>query len=194
MHFRDLTLGLIVLGAGLASGGAQEKPAPSPPGKVPPEIVDRVRAELNDDADLQDCLQEESEEPFEIEELLSAEAIDLGADHKGMLVRGSGDCLCSPAGNCEVWVFEITGGAPTLLLRASAVQEITLQDSANNGYRDLVTSIRDSSGDSDISVYQFKGKEYRLKECLRRTWTDAQGHRLKQPRMAPRSCEAQGKQ
>jgi hypothetical protein len=195
MTIRDLTLGVVFLGAALAPAGAQEKPPMHPPGKVPPEIVERVRAELNDDADLQDCLQEESEEPVKVEELLSAEAIDLGPGHQALVVRGIGECLCSPTGNCEVWVFETpAGGAPALLLRATAVQEVTLKESASNGYRDLMTSMRAAGSDSDLSIYQFDGKEYRLKECMRRTWTDAQGRRLKQPRVAASSCEAQGKQ
>lgn len=195
MISQHLGVGLvIVLGAML--GGAQEKPAarPSPPAKVPPEIVERVRAELMDDADLQDCLQEDTQEPIKVEEVLSAEAIELGEGHQGLVVRGSGDCLCSPSGNCEVWVFESAGERPKLLLRASAVQEVTPRESASNGYRDLVTSVHASGGDSDLSVYQFDGKEYRLKECLRRTFIDAQGHKLKQPRLVPGSCEAQGKQ
>ncbi len=167
---------------------------PSPPlaeAKIPPEIVERVRAELMDDADLQDCLQEDSDEPAKVEDVLSADAIDLGAGHPGMVVRGSGDCLCSPSGNCEVWVFEIADGAPRLLLRASAVQEVTTKESISNGYRDLMTSVPNTGGDSDLSIYQFDGKEYRLKDCLRRTWTDAQGRRLKQPRLLSRRCEAQ---
>lgn len=195
MNSRCLTIGVILLGATFVSAGAQEKPAPPAAPKLPPEIVERVRAELNDDADLQDCLQEESEEPVKVEELLSAEPIELGVGHHALVVRGSGDCLCSPTGNCEVWVFETpAGGAPTLLLRASAVQEVTLKESASNGYRDLVTSMHASGGDADLSLYQFDGKEYRLKECMRRTWTDAQGRRLKQPRLVASSCEAQGKQ
>ncbi len=188
MSYRDFIVALMLLG--VAPALAQEKPAPRLPSRPPAEIVERVRAELNDDADLQDCLQGESEEPVNIEELLFGEAIDLGAGHHGMVVRGSGECLCSPAGNCEVWVFEL-GTKPTLLLRATAVQEVTLKDSASNGYRDLVTSVRSSSGDSDVSTYHFDGKEYRLKECMRRTWTDEQGRRLKQPRLIAGGCERQ---
>lgn len=199
MSSRYFRAGLVISSAlvcTLLSVVAQQPPVPpsAEPRKLPPEIVERVRTELMDDADLQDCLQDENEEPADIEEVLSAETINLGSGHEGMVVRGSGDCLCGPSGNCEVWLFEIAGGVPRLLLRASAVQEVTLKESASNGYRDLVTSMRASGGDADLSVYQFDGKEYRLKQCLRLTWNDDQGRRLKQPRVLAGSCEAQGKQ
>lgn len=194
MRFRDITVRFALLGVALAYAGAQEKPPPRAPAKVPPEIVERVRAELLDDADLQDCLQEDGEEPVKVEELLSADALDLGGGHQGLLVRGSGECLCSPQGNCDVWLFETGAGAPALLLRASAVQKVKPQESVSNGYRDLITSMRISGSASDLFVYQFDGKEYRLKQCMRRTWTDAQGRRLNQPRVTPSSCEPQQKQ
>ena len=126
-------------------------------------------------------------------ELLSASAIDLGGGHQGLVIRGHGECLCSPEGNCDVWVFESGGGAPALLLRASEVQEVTAQEPASNGYRGLLTSMRVSASVSDLFLYQFDGKEYRLKQCMRRAWTDARGRRLSRARLTPSSCEPQGK-
>lgn len=84
-----------------------------------------------------------------------------------VIVQGTGECQCSPTGNCTFWVYEKSAVGYKLLLKRGAVQTFSIEDSQSNGYRDIVTGTHGSAFETGLSVFKFNGKQYQRAEC----WT-----------------------
>lgn len=107
-----------------------------------------------------------------------------------LAIQGIGNCLCSATGNCEFWIYqESYNGNFRLLLHASGVQQFKFQRSMTNGYLDVVTYMHGSATESDISVYQFNGVQYQLKECLHRSYTNSSRRHSTKPTITHVSCD-----
>jgi hypothetical protein len=100
-------------------------------------------------------------------------AVDLGDNGvREFLAQGSGvgptpPRLCSPTGNCDVWVF-------------------------SNGFHDLVLGQHGSATDQGLTLYQFDGSKYRHIACYDANWSflgkDGEYHTRKDPRITPVIC------
>ena len=77
----------------------------------------------------------------------------------GLPVQGHGRCLCSPAGNCDFWIFQSTKGKYRLVLESN-VQVFGFLKSRTKGLPDLVTWSHASAFDSEGRLFRFSGKEY----------------------------------
>lgn len=158
--------------------------------KVPQAIVQQ----LFKDDELKDALEYKHEYTIEgLSKRLVAELIDLNGDGKLELsVHGIND-ICGAA-NCASWIYHKTTNGYQLLLDAGSIQNVKPQRTFTNGYRDIITSMHGSAFDSDLSLYTFDGKMYRLKACFYRhyrNYNDKRGrlHVSKHPLVTRAKCE-----
>jgi len=93
------------------------------------------------------------------------------SDHREtILVEGRGPGVCGAA-NCPAYVLEKRGQSCRLLLDAEEVQQVHVLNSVTNGYHDIQTDMHGSATLSDLFIYRYDGRQYRLKECLSREYT-----------------------
>lgn len=81
------------------------------------------------------------------------------------LVQGRGDCFCSPTGNCLFWVVVPSDDSFRILLKAFAIQLVSVLPHITKGHPDLELSMHDSAFESTRWTYQFDGQRYRQTEC-----------------------------
>jgi hypothetical protein len=78
--------------------------------------------------------------------------------------------FCGAHANCPDWVYRKTGGEYQLLLRTFG-QQLLLQRSSTNSFRDLRSEGASSAFETDFSIYQFDGNKYQAKACYSRTYS-----------------------
>lgn len=119
--------------------------------------------------------------------------VDLGNGSKEHLARGTGNFLCSPTGNCEVWVFRQDGDQYSVILHRTATQNFTIQPNITNGFHDLVLGQHGSATDQGLTLYRFDGSSYQRKACYEADWSflgkDGEHHTRKDPHLTPAVCE-----
>ena len=160
------------------------------------ELLRRIADELLRDEAFVDYLAYDNLETFRCSENFETERVELNRDGTSeIVVQGLNKYLCSPTGNCTFWVYRATAGGYEKLLEASDVQQYYFRNSFNNGYRDITTAMHGSAWDSDLSVYKFDGTQYRLKECLSRSYgyLDNRGRfrETTKPIIKPVTCQAE---
>jgi hypothetical protein len=92
--------------------------------------------------------------------------------------------LCGAHANCPNWVYRKVGGEYQLLLGTSG-QQLLLERTSTNGFRDLRTEGASSAFETDFSIYKFDGNRYQAKACYSRIYS-AKGRK---PKVAPIKCE-----
>jgi hypothetical protein len=103
-----------------------------------------------------------------LSKFLVVKLVDLNRDGKPeFLVRGIND-ICGPYW-CTHRVYRKTAGGYQLLFE-DAVQDLKPQKTFTNGYRDLMSFKHGSAYESELDLYKFDGKEYRLKRCFLREY------------------------
>jgi hypothetical protein len=118
-------------------------------------------------------------------------AVDLGdSGVKEFLAIGVG--LCSPTGNCDVWVFRENGAKYSMILHRIATQNFTIQPTITNGFHDLVLGQHGSATDQGLTLYRFDGSKYRRTACYDANWSflgkDGEYHTLEEPRITSTIC------
>jgi hypothetical protein len=111
-----------------------------------------------------------------------------GSQHSILVVQATANCLCSPTGNCDFWVFDRVKTEYRELLHAEAVQTFRFLPSSSHGFRDLQTSMHGSAWYSDLTNYRYNGEHYEVHSCLSRDYNDGRGNSLKKPVIASRPC------
>ncbi len=125
-------------------------------------------------------------------------AVDLGGNGvreflgQGVGVGPTPPRLCSPTGNCDVWVFRQNGDKYSVILRRIATQSFTIQPTVTNGFHDLVLGQHGSATDTGLTLYRFDGSKYRRVACYDAEWSflgkDGKYHTRKEPRLTPTIC------
>lgn len=111
--------------------------------------------------------------------------IDLNKDGQPeYLVTLEEEHLCGAHANCPAWVYRKTGGEYQLLLRTFG-QQLLLERTSTNSFRDLRSEGASSAFETDFSIYKFDGNKYQAKACYSRTYS-AKGRK---PKIAPIKCE-----
>ncbi|MGP8175503.1 MAG: hypothetical protein ACLP7O_13280 [Terracidiphilus sp.] len=115
--------------------------------------------------------------------------VDLNSDGiPEVIAQASGNVLCSPTGNCTIWVFMRSGGGYTLILRSNAIQTFAIRPSRTNGFNDLVLGQHGSAYQSDLFLYRFVNGQYRRDSCYHASWEKLVGDEwqmLKDPIITP---------
>jgi hypothetical protein len=78
----------------------------------------------------------------------------------GLAIQGhGGECLCSPTGNCDFWIYQLKKGKYRLVLETN-VQVFGFLKSRTKGLPDLVTWSHASAFDSEAQLFRFDGDQY----------------------------------
>jgi len=88
------------------------------------------------------------------------------------LAQPRDNCLCSPIGNCKVWVLVREADGLKVLLTASRIQPVEPLPTSHRGRPDIEASAHDSATESAHWVYQFDGAKYRRSSCSIRRYSD----------------------
>jgi hypothetical protein len=130
---------------------------------------------------------------------IQIKAVDLGDNGsrefvaQGVGVGPTPPSLCSPTGNCEVWVFRRSGDKYSVILHRTATESFTIQPTITNGFHDLVLNQHGSATDQGLTLYRFDSSKYRRIACYDATWDllgkDGEYHTRKEPRLTPTVCE-----
>ena len=94
---------------------------------------------------------------------------------------------CSPTGNCPFWVFQKRARGYMLLIKSYG-QTFTVQNTATNGFRDIVVSMHASATESGLTDFRYKNGSYHDVGCYDASWTALEGdtvRELKEPDIAP---------
>lgn len=122
-------------------------------------------------------------------ENVAVKLIDLNGDGVPEVIAQSfGFDICSPTGNCPIWVLQRAGRKYKIILGRNAIQTFTIQPTRTSGYIDLVLGMHGSATEQELFVYRFRNGRYRQTECYDPNWThlgkDGEYHELKEPRIA----------
>lgn len=99
------------------------------------------------------------------------DSIDLNDDGTGeVIARSLGRFLCSPTGNCPLWVFQKSGSGYRLLLEGFG-QRFTIEISTFNHYNDIVISTHGSATSGDLDLYRYEKGGYQYAACYNYNWT-----------------------
>jgi hypothetical protein len=123
--------------------------------------------------------------------------VDLGDNrHQEVLAQAADPSgfLCSPTGNCEVWIFRQLGDKYSVILNRGAVQNFTIQPTITNGFHDIVLGQHGSATEQGLKLFRFDGSAYRLAACYEARWEileHGEAHGLDQPQITP--CQKRNK-
>lgn len=78
----------------------------------------------------------------------------------GLTVAGQSQCFCSPAGNCEFWIFQLRNGKYREILDTNMVQMFGFLKTRKHGYPDLVTWSHGSATMYGGRLFRFDGERY----------------------------------
>lgn len=92
--------------------------------------------------------------------------------------------ICGAHANCPNWVYRKTGSEYQLLLRTFG-QQLLLEKTSTNSFRDLRSEGASSAFETDFSIYKFDGNKYQATACYSRTYS-AKGQK---PKIAPIKCQ-----
>ena len=160
------------------------------------ELLRQIATELLSDEDTAAHFMSYGIETFNCSDRFRVERVDFNHDGEPeIVVRGSGRYFCSPTGNCDFWIYRRTESGYEPLLLTGNVSQFYFYGTFSNGYRDIVTAMHGSAGDSDLSVYRFDGTQYRLVRCMSRSYSyiDRQGRfrETDRPIIRPRECQVE---
>ena len=119
-----------------------------------------------------------------------------GRGHREVLASATDPSgfLCSPTGNCVVWIFRQQGDKYSLILNRGAVQNFTIQPTITNGFHDIVLGQHGSATEQGLKLFRFDGSAYRLAACYEARWAileNGEVHDLEQPQITP--CQTRKK-
>jgi hypothetical protein len=160
--------------------------------KLPKGDLNEIIAALVKRVKQEDC-SEDWKKPLRNEvRTYRVEKVSLSPESQGQfIVHGWGPCACSATGNCTAWVLERRGNNFRTLLADGGFNGYSVEDSATNGYKDLIFSSHDSASSQVIDVYRFDGRKYQRYQCyLVSSWAHGRPHKLKRPDITRmRDCE-----
>jgi hypothetical protein len=111
-----------------------------------------------------------------------------GSGPRDVIARGVGDSLCSPTGNCSVWVLEPVDHGYRVILNGDA-QTISVLPTSTNRWHDIVLTMHGSATHSGMTLYKFDGHRYRESGCYEASFlaTDENGkvEDLEEARITP---------
>jgi hypothetical protein len=116
---------------------------------------------------------------------LRGEAVKADGEN-AFVIQGYGSELCSPTGNCSLWVFD---AQHNVLLRNIIAQQYRYLPQVHDGRSDLLTTMHGSAFESDITIWRFDGHRYRKSSCAGVTYGDIDGTVYKRPRIKPEKCD-----
>ena|ERR1051326_3090082 len=99
-----------------------------------------------------------------------AEQFIVDGEETRLLIRGSGQFLCSPTGNCPYWIFRKTANGYAQEIEGSA-QAITVKK-GNSKFPELLSQQHGSATDSELRLYEFDGTAYHLTKCMDQSYSD----------------------
>jgi hypothetical protein len=105
----------------------------------------------------------------------------------GLVVQGSGVCMCGAVGNCPFWLIE-EQQHPRVLMHAIGIQSFAFQKSQTADHFDLVLGSHDSAMVTDLQSFRFDGTKYRRNGCASLEWDDPYGNALHPPRITAERC------
>jgi hypothetical protein len=119
---------------------------------------------------------------------LRVRRVNLGPhSNAGLVVQGTGVCMCGAVGNCPFWVI---GEAPRpgVLLETVGIQTFALQENLTARRFDLLVGSHDSAMQTDLQRFRFNGTKYQLNGCALIDWDDENLNLLRRPRITAREC------
>lgn len=120
---------------------------------------------------------------------LRVERVPLTADGKeGLVVQGTGYCMCSATGNCPIWIVG-ENTHPELLLKVEGIQSFAIQHAQASDHFDLILGSHDSAMESYLKKYRLDGSKYRRTGCASLEWADGAGNEFDPPRITVRRCD-----
>lgn len=114
-----------------------------------------------------------------------------GKGQQEVLARAadSSGFLCSPTGNCEVWIFRQLGDQYSVILKRGAVQNFTIEPTITHGFHDIVLGQHGSATEQGLTLFRFDGLRYQIAGCYEANWTilgkDGEVHDLDEPQITP---------
>lgn len=93
----------------------------------------------------------------------SAERIRLGS-MAALVVQPNGGELCSPTGNCSLWIIDLARNR--IILDHGAVQGFGVVKASGQGIPKIVTRMHGSAFDSEQILWRFNGSRYEAKKCV----------------------------
>lgn len=105
----------------------------------------------------------------------------------GLVVQGSGVCMCGAVGNCLLWVIG-EQPRPLAILHAVGIQSFAFRNSATANRFDLVLGTHDSASATHLQRFRFDGRSYKRADCALLEWADPMGNVLHPPTITPERC------
>jgi hypothetical protein len=115
--------------------------------------------------------------------LLSATAL------RGLIVQGSGDCMCGATGNCNFWLVAERPSGFDVVLQTIGIQSFEIRKTMSNGFFDVVLGAHDSATEADLSLYHYTGSYYRRAACALMSYEGPNWTVLKTPHVTPQKCD-----
>ena len=81
-----------------------------------------------------------------------------------LIAHATGQYLCSPTGNCSLWVLRRDRKKYRVILEGTA-QTFTIQPTVTNGWHDIVLGMHGSAFETQLTLYKFDGTEYSRSAC-----------------------------
>lgn len=120
---------------------------------------------------------------------LRIKRVNLGPDGKsGLAVQGAGLCMCSPTGNCALWIVAERPAGLAAVLQTWGIQSFAIQKTTSHGHFDVVLASHDSAWASDLSLYRFTGSYYRRSACAVMSYQGDHFRTRKEPEITPVPC------
>lgn len=108
---------------------------------------------------------------------------------QGLIVQGSGVCMCGAVGNCYFWLIAERPSGFEVVLQTYAVQTFAIENTTSNGHFDVILGSHDSATRTDLSLYDYTGKYYRRAACALLSYQDDNFQPLKVPMIEPQPCQ-----
>lgn len=88
-----------------------------------------------------------------------------------VIAQATGEDLCSPTGNCSLWVFKHGRKGYQVVLDGIA-QTFTIQPTITHGWHDIVLGMHGSAFETQLTVYKYDGKAYTSTACYMAIFKD----------------------
>jgi hypothetical protein len=137
------------------------------------------------DKDVQEVIQQNGASADAVTKGISVKKVDLNKDGQPEYIAVLEEqVMCGAHANCPNWVYRKAGGDYQLLLSTHG-QQLLLEKTSTNNFRDLRSEGSDSAFENSVVIYKFDGNKYQAKNCYSRVYA-AKGKRAK---IVPRKCE-----
>jgi len=118
-----------------------------------------------------------------------AEPLNLGGV-SAVAVMSEGNQLCSGTGNCSFWIVDPVHRR--VLLRIGGVQGFAVDHSKPHSTPDVYTGTHVSSTESEVIRWRFQADHFEPESCATVDSADESGAELKEPKINPHPCSAEG--